>query len=62
MRTSGTNANGMPKDKTTCEMISSRVGSRPTASRINAGTAVTSRRTRSGIRRCSSPSMITAPA
>ena len=57
MRTSGTSAKGIPKDK-----ISNRVGSRPYPSKINAGTAVNTRRHRIGIRRRNRPSMITAPA
>ena len=42
--TSGTSANGMPKDSTTWLMTSARVGSSPMASTISAGAIVIARR------------------
>jgi hypothetical protein len=61
-RNSGMSAKGMPKDSTTWEMTSAWVGSTPMASTTKAGIRVMVRRSSSGIRRRSRPSMMTAPA
>ena len=47
--TSGTSANGMPNDSTTCEARAPCDGLMPMASTIRAGVMVIARRTKSGI-------------
>ena len=59
--TSGTSANGIPNESTTCEMTSVRDGSIPIAITTNAGSIVTSRRTASGIWRLMKPCITTWP-
>ncbi|CFS53977.1 Uncharacterised protein [Mycobacterium tuberculosis] len=60
--TSGSTANGIPNDSTTCESTNVRVGSKPSVSIANAGPSVIRRRTSMGTLQCSSPCMIIAPA
>ncbi|SKW31817.1 Uncharacterised protein [Mycobacteroides abscessus subsp. abscessus] len=52
----------MPKDNTTCDITSARVGSMPAARIASAGSRVISRRATMGMDRRSSPCMIIAPA
>ena len=60
--TSGTSANGMPKDSTTCEITRLSVAGRPSPSTTSAGSMVSPRRTHSGMRRRTKPCMTTCPA
>src|SRR5215210_781025 len=57
--TSGTSANGMPKERTTWLMTSERDGSSPRPSTASAGAIVTSRRSASGIVRAMKPCITT---
>ena len=58
----GDQAKGIPKDSTTCDNTSARLGSTPIARIASAGMRVTSRRSSNGYDRRSSPCMIIAPA
>src|ERR1022692_483982 len=60
--TSGTSANGMPKESTTCEITRLPVGGSPSSSTTSAGSMVSPRRTNNGIRRRMNPCMTTWPA
>ena len=60
--TSGTKANGMPKDSTTWLSTSASVGFIPAAMMISAGIIVSPRRTMSGMRRLTKPAITTWPA
>ena len=55
-------ANGIPNDSTTWLMTSARVGSTPIAMTMSAGTIVTKRLRKSGIRRLMNPCITTCPA
>ena len=55
-------ANGIPKERTTWLSTSARYGSTPTATMTSAGSIVTARRRKSGIRRPMKPCMTTCPA
>src|SRR4051794_11382535 len=61
-RISGTSANGIPNESTTCEITSVCVGSTPIASTMSAGVIVAARRRNSGILRAMKPCMTTWPA
>ena len=60
--TSGTSANGIPNDSTTWLSTSAPVGLTPTARITSAGTIVTARRTKTGIRTLMKPAITTWPA
>ncbi len=60
--TSGTSANGMPKDSTTWLITSAREGLTPSPSTISAGAIVIARRRTSGIVRSMKPCITTWPA
>ena len=59
---SGTSANGMPNDSTTCDSTSAAEALTPSASTSSAGAIVIARRTKSGIWRRMKPCITTWPA
>ena len=60
-QTSGISANGIPNESTTWLSTNVRVGLRPIAATISAGSIVTSRRTKIGICRLMNPCITTWP-